>query len=52
MSNARVHYDFQGAHILVTGGSNGIGYAIASSFAAACGFLALALACTFATDAL
>lgn len=35
MSNARVHYDFQGAHILVTGGSNGIGYAIASSFAAA-----------------
>ncbi|MEO2167905.1 MAG: SDR family oxidoreductase [bacterium] len=35
MSNARVHHDFKDAHVLVTGGSNGIGYAIATGFAGA-----------------
>jgi NAD(P)-dependent dehydrogenase (short-subunit alcohol dehydrogenase family) len=35
MSNATAQYNYRGAKVLVTGGSNGIGYAIASAFAAA-----------------
>ncbi|KEQ16388.1 SDR family NAD(P)-dependent oxidoreductase [Endozoicomonas numazuensis] len=35
MINARAEYNFSGARVLVTGGSNGIGYGIASAFAAA-----------------
>jgi NAD(P)-dependent dehydrogenase (short-subunit alcohol dehydrogenase family) len=30
-----VTFDFTGAHVLVTGGTSGIGYAIASDFASA-----------------
>ncbi len=32
MSGDRVHFDFSGTHVLVTGGSNGIGLAIARAF--------------------
>ena len=33
MAEAKLHYDFSGAHVLVTGGSQGIGHAIANAFA-------------------
>ena len=35
MSHGSVSYDYSGARVLVTGGSNGIGYGIASAFATA-----------------
>ncbi|MBE9539894.1 MAG: SDR family oxidoreductase [Proteobacteria bacterium] len=35
MNNVNVEYNYSGAKVLVTGGSNGIGYGIASAFAAA-----------------
>ena len=35
MSHGSVSYDYRGARVLVTGGSNGIGYGIALAFAAA-----------------
>ncbi|MEH6593123.1 MAG: SDR family oxidoreductase [Halioglobus sp.] len=35
MNNANVEYNYRGAKVLVTGGSNGIGYSIASAFSAA-----------------
>ena len=35
MSKAAATYDYSGARVLVTGGSNGIGYGIASAFVAA-----------------
>jgi 3-oxoacyl-[acyl-carrier protein] reductase len=35
MSEQRVHFDFGGTHVLVTGGSNGIGLGIARAFARA-----------------
>lgn len=35
MANAKANYDYSGARVLVTGGSNGIGYGIATAFAAA-----------------
>ena len=35
MANAKANYDYSDAKVLVTGGSNGIGFAIASAFAAA-----------------